>query len=34
MMIYTCEKRMKEVLRQDYYLKGIYVDDVMGISFP
>ena len=31
MMVYSSEKRMKEVLQQDNFLRGIYVDNDFGL---
>ena len=33
-MIYQKEERMKEILRQDNFLRGIYVDDDHGRIMP
>ena len=33
-MIYSSEKRMKEVLRQDNFIKGIFVDNDDGDIIP
>jgi hypothetical protein len=34
MMIYRLEERMKKVLQQDNFLKGIYVDNDFGLIVP
>jgi len=34
MMIYKSEARMKEILQQDNFLRGIYVDNDYGLIVP
>jgi hypothetical protein len=34
LMIYQSEKRMKSILRQDDFLRGIYIDDDYGKIVP
>jgi len=34
MMIYTSEERMKKVIQQDNFLRGIYVDNGFGLIVP
>ena len=33
-MVYTSKKRMEKVLRQDNFLRGIYVDNDYGLILP
>ena len=33
-MVYQSEERMKEILRQDNFLRGIYIDDDHGHIMP
>ena len=34
MMVYTSEERMKKVIQQDNFLRGIYVDNDYGLIVP